>query len=98
MHCSRSKTIENQKQIAERVRALAEAQKRSDEASARFQKTINRKNARAYEAQKRSEEGVAAFRAKVSQALSDLSQAVVQTNRRIDGQEDARGNGDGSQP
>ena len=85
--------------------ALTDAQIRTDEkfatlADLNAQSTV--KINALTDAQIRSEEQFAAFQAQaaasqrqVDRALSDLSQALIQTNKRIDGSE--KSNGDGKQ-
>jgi hypothetical protein len=74
----------------EKFNALTDAQIRTEENLVTFRaQTTEHINA--------LKDNLAAFQGQVGQALSDVAQSLVQTNRRIDGLDETRGNGDGSQ-
>lgn len=74
-----------------KINALTDAQIRSEEQFAAFQAQAAAFQAQAAASQARA----AASQAQVDRALTDLSQALIQTNKRIDGSE--KSNGDGKQ-
>ena len=82
--------VASEAQFTFKMNALTDAQIRNEGSVAAFRaQTAENVNA--------LKENLVAFQGQVGQALSDVAQALGQTNRRIDSLDETRGNGDGSQ-